>query len=172
MFDVVLSSESKPPETDPVSPEPPKISVDARLPSSSILTCNEPLPLKILVKQINERTEPIYLQSIQIELIGYTRLRAEDCHKTNSDSWVIISKSDMGIPLGQASEAAGSDIWIDNKFWKDRPLPNTVAPSFQTCNISRFYELETRIGIGYGSPKSAKVSLVLVNVKSCRKVQF
>ena len=172
MFDGVLSSESNPSETDLASLEPPKVSVDARLPSSSILTCNEPLPLKILVKHINERTEPIYLQSIQIELIGYTRLRAEDCHKTNSDSWVIISKSDMGIPLGRASEAAGSDIWVDNKFWKDRPLPNTVAPSFETCNISRYYELETRIGIGYGSPKSAKVGLVLADVQSRQKAQL
>ena len=169
IFDGALSSERKSSETDLASPEPPKISLDARLPSSSILTCNEPLPLKILVKQINERTEPIYLQSIQIELIGYTRLRAEDCHKTNSDSWVIISMSDMGVPLGRASEAAGSDVWVDNKFWKDRSLPNTVAPSFETCNISRHYELETRVGIGYGSRKSTKVSLVLTDVKSRHK---
>ena len=158
MFNGILSGENKPPETEQSSLEPPKVSVDARLPSPSILTCNEPLPLKILVKQLNERTEPIYLQSMQIELIGYTRLRAEDCHKTNSDSWVIMSSSDMGIPLGQTTEAAGSEVWVDNKYWENRPLPNTVAPSFEICNISRYYELETRIGIGYGSSKSAKVS--------------
>ena len=165
MFNVALSSENKPLDTDHTSPEPPKVRVDARLPSPSILTCNEAIPLKILVKQLNERTEPIYLQSMQIELVGYTRLRAEDCHKTNSDSWVIMSSSDMGIQLGQPSEAAGSEIWVDNKFWKNRPLPNTVAPSFETCNITRYYELETRIGIGYGSPRSAKVSSILADLK-------
>ena len=157
MFNGVLTKGSSVQESETTIQEPPKISVDARLPNPTILTCNEPIPLRLLIQHLNDRTEPIYVQSLQIELIAYTRLRAEDCIKTNSSSWIITSISDMGVKLGNNAESAGTEMAIDNKYWKNRPLPNTVCPSFETCNIGRYYELETRIGIGYGSPKSSKV---------------
>lgn len=66
----------------------------------------------------------------------------------------------MRVQLGMPGDAAGTEMVVDNKYWKDRPLPNTVAPSFETCNISRYYELDVRIGLAYGSPSNTRVCSV------------
>lgn len=131
--------------------EPPALSVDTRLPNPPILTCNEPIPLRILVKKLNDAPETVFLQMLQIELIAYTHIRAHDLRRTQAGSWVIVSTSNMSMPLGSPSDPAGTEWTIQPGFWDHIPLPNTVAPSFETCNISRTYELEVRIGFTYGS---------------------
>ena len=141
------------------SSEPPKISVDGRLPDPAIVTCNEPLPLRVLVKKLNETSETIFLQLFQLELIGYTKIRAHELQRTESNSWIITSLTNLRIPLGNAETPSGKDIEIDNKLWNHIPLPNTVAPSFDTCNLSRVYELEIRVGLSYGASGSIKVSI-------------
>lgn len=137
--------------------EPPRYSVDARLPSPAILTCNEPVPLRILVTKQNENPEMVSIQVLQIELIGYTRIRAHDLKRTESGSWVILSRSNMGLPLGNGSEPAGHEWKLDTSMWDSLPLPNSVAPSFETCNLSRNYELEIRVGLSQGSSSFGKV---------------
>lgn len=61
--------------------------------------------------------------------------------------------------MGSLSTSNDKEMEIDSKFWKQVPLPNTVAPTFETCNLSRYYELEIRVGIGYGIPGNLKVLL-------------
>ncbi|KAK8246114.1 arrestin [Phyllosticta capitalensis] len=149
--------------TPPV--EPPRFSVDARLPNPAILTLNEDLPLRVLVKQLNERSEPLYLQMLQIELIGYTAVRAHEVARTESNSWIIASFSNMAIPLGAPSDVPGTETPINPEYWSDKPLPNTVAPSFETCNLSRYYELEVRVGLGYASYKHGADQLIVLPLR-------
>jgi hypothetical protein len=129
--------------------EAPSVSVDARLPEPPILTCNEDIPLRLVVKKLNDSEGMIYLQSLQVSLIGNTKIRAQDVHRSESNSWIIMSKSNMGMPIGAASDAADSENVIPDNFWRGQRLPNTVAPSFETCNISRAYQLDVRIGLSY-----------------------
>jgi hypothetical protein len=63
----------------------------------------------------------------------------------------------MGIPLGPAEGVAGSEISIDREFWYQHPLPNSVAPTFMSCNIARQYELEVRVGLGFGALTEGRV---------------
>ncbi len=150
-----IFSKSKQPSALATSNEAPSISVDARLPESSILTCNDDIPLRILVKRLNKSDVGIFLQSLEISLIGITKVRAQDVHRTENNSWVIMSKSNMGVPIGAAFDPAGTEVPIAENLWRGQTLPNTVAPSFETCNISRKYQIDVRIGIGYyGSTKS------------------
>ncbi|KAI1914852.1 hypothetical protein LOZ12_004069 [Ophidiomyces ophidiicola] len=144
---------------------PPKFSVDARLPSPAIITCNEPLPLRVLVKKLEEFSETLYLQLFQIELIGYTHLRAHDLSRKQSSSWVITSRSNLNVPLGSADNPVGKEWKIDSRMWNQIPLPNSVAPSFDTCNISRSYELEVRVGISRGLNGSIKSDLVVLPLR-------
>lgn len=137
--------------------EPPRVSVDARLPNPSILTCNEPVPLRLIAKKLTETSDIIFLQMLQIELVSYTKILAHDLTRTESGSWVLLSRSNMGMPLGRPEDPVATDWTIDSKLWSDLPLPNTVAPSFETCNIERIYELEVRVGLGHGSPKNMMV---------------
>ncbi|KAF1993875.1 arrestin [Amniculicola lignicola CBS 123094] len=149
---------------------PPRFTVDARLPNPAILTCNKDMPLRILVKNMSPRGKHVYLQMLQIELIGYTKVRAHDVERTESNSWIVASMSNMAIPLGSPSDPIGTEVPINREYWADKTLPNTVAPSFQTCNISRFYELEIRVGLGYGSYEHGSDQLVVLPLRLPVKV--
>lgn len=139
---------------------PPRFSIDARLPNPAIITCNEDLPLRIIVKQLSERDRPVYLQSLQIELIGYTSVRAHEVHRKESSSWVLVTAANMGISIGSPNDAVGTETEINKEYWFGKPLPNTVAPSFITCNLKREYELEIRVGLGYGTEKGGQFTVL------------
>lgn len=62
------------------------------------------------------------------------------------------------MPLGEPTDPIGKDMVIDSKYWDQVPLPSSVAPSFETCNISRRYELEARVGLSYGKSGKSQVS--------------
>ncbi|KAF2140008.1 uncharacterized protein K452DRAFT_231176 [Aplosporella prunicola CBS 121167] len=150
--------------------EPPRFSIDARLPNPAILTLNDDVPLRLIVKQLNERTEPLYLQMLQIELVGYTAVRAHQVSRTESSSWLLASMSNMNIPVGAPSDVPGTETPINREYWSDRPLPNSVAPSFDTCNLSRYYELEVRVGLGYASYKQGQDQLIILPLRLPVKV--
>lgn len=153
-----------------VGGEPLRVSADARLPNPSILTCNEPIPLRLLVRKVSESFETIFLQMLQIELISYTHVLAHDLRRTEGGSWVLLSRSNMSIPLGRGGDPAGTEWTLDPSMWNRIPLPSSVAPSFETCNISRNYELEVRIGLSHGSIGDMKVCLgpvTVLNFSAC-----
>lgn len=136
----------------PVSGEaPPRVSVDARLPNPAILTCNEPIPLRLLVTKQSAHSDTVYLQLIQIELISYTHIRAHDLARTEALTTLITSRSNMNMAIGRGTDPVGKEWKIDPSLWDQLPIPPVVAPSFETCNISRNYELEVRVGLTHGS---------------------
>lgn len=137
-------------KTVELSEQPPKGEVDARLPSPAVLTCSEPLPLRLLVRRTSDSPECVFLQSLQIVLIGSTEVRAQDVVRVESSTWVLLTLTGLTIPIGKAGDAKGTETVVDNSLWSGIPLPNTVAPSFSTCNLSRRYELEVRVGLAFG----------------------
>jgi len=142
-----------PPPSPSAPSAPARFSVDARLPNPAILTCGEDIPLRIIFKQLGERNEPLYLQTLQVELIGYTKVRAEDAVRTETHSWVITSLSNLAYPIGSPADLEDTETDLTKEFWDGKPLPNTVAPSFVTCNIQRWYELAVSVGLSYGNNK-------------------
>jgi hypothetical protein len=149
---------------------PPRISIDARLPNPAILTSNQDIPLRLLLKNVSERTKHVYLQMLQIELIGYTKVRAHDVARTESNSWILCSFSNMAIPIGAPTDALDTEIPINAEYWQNKPIPNSVPPTFTTCNLSRHYELEVRVGMGYGSYKHGEDQLVVLPLRLPVKV--
>lgn len=158
-------SSSSIPSSPTTSSSPPRVALDARLPNPAVLTCNQDIPLRLLVKNVSERTKNIYLQMLQIELIGYTKVRAHEVTRTESNSWLLCSFSNMAIPIGAPTDAVDTEIPVNPEYWSGKPIPNTVPPTFTTCNLSRFYELEVRVGIGYGSYKHGEDQLVVLPLR-------
>lgn len=119
--------------------------------------------MRLIVKRSNASNEPLFLQSLHIQLHGITHISANEMKREESSNWVIMSRSNMGFPLsssnvkGERNDA--TEIVLDSGLWKRHPLPNSVSPSFQTCNISRKYELEVQVGIGFGNSHAKNVSL-------------
>jgi hypothetical protein len=135
--------------------------IDARLPSPPILTCNESIPLRLIARKLTESSENVFLVSLQIQLFGYTEVRAQDVARKETSNWVLLSSNGLSIPIGSPSDPLKTETIMDKRLWDNVPLPNTVAPSFQTCNLSRSYELEVRVGLGYGIVGEIQVSLLL-----------
>ncbi|KAJ4365460.1 hypothetical protein N0V95_000395 [Ascochyta clinopodiicola] len=164
------SSAMSVPSSPTSSGPPPRVVLDARLPNPAILTANQDLPLRLLMKSMSARTKNVYLQMLQIELIGYTKVRAHEVTRTESNSWILCSFSNMAIPLGSPTDPVETEVPVNPEYWSGKPLPNTVPPTFQTCNLSRFYELEVRVGIGYGSYKQGEDQLVVLPLRLPVKV--
>jgi hypothetical protein len=132
------------------STDPPLLQVEARLPVNTIITCNEPLPLRILVQKLNETRAMVYLSTLQIELIACTHVRAHGLRRLDTSSWILTSKSNMAVRIG-GSNGEANVMWIvPSWLWENILLPDTVPPSFDTCNISRTYELNLTIGLTHG----------------------
>ncbi|KAI8933477.1 hypothetical protein NX059_009215 [Plenodomus lindquistii] len=148
----------------------PRVAIDARLPNPAILTSNHELPLRLLIRNASERSKNIYLQMLQIELIGYTKVRAHEVGRTESTSWILCSFSNMAIPIGSPSDAIDTEVPVNPEYWSDKVVPNTVPPTFTTCNLSRYYELEVRVGLGYGSYEHGSDQLVVLPLRLPVKV--
>ncbi|KAL8635864.1 MAG: hypothetical protein Q9228_006684, partial [Teloschistes exilis] len=143
-----FSRRTSAPAHDTPTTAPPTVSIDSRLPHPAIITCNKAIPLRILISKLNASPALIYLQLLQIELVAHTNVRAHHLSRETLTSYIITSKSNMKMRL---SEKDGK-MEIDRGLWKNIPLPNTVAPSFDACNISRSYSLYVKVGLlhGYG----------------------
>ncbi|KAL8713306.1 MAG: hypothetical protein Q9220_002505 [cf. Caloplaca sp. 1 TL-2023] len=122
---------------------PLSICIDGRLPDPAIITCHEPVPLKILVTKLNDSPAAVILSLLQIELVARTNVRAHHLAKDNLTSTVLLSKSNMHMRLREGDKL----MEIDRGLWSNIPLPNTVAPSFNACNITRSYQLHVKVGL-------------------------
>lgn len=151
-----------------LSNTPPTGEIDARLPSPPILTCNEPIPLRLIARKLTASPENIFLTSLSIHLFGYTEVRAQDVARSETSNWVLMSKTGLSIPIGSNSDAVRTETVLDKSLWDRIPLPPTVTPSFQTCNLSRRYEMEVRVGLGYGLIGDIQVSPILTIFGKCQ----
>ena len=145
----------KPPvlTSDEESSLPPSIEMSARLPYPMVLTCNQPVPLRLVARRINDNMDPVYLVAFQMDLIGITEVRCHNLVDKRISRWIIAQKSDLMVPLNPAEDGI-SEMVIPDSLWKNVPLPNTVAPSFNSCNLSRRYEVDIKLGLCWGKPKS------------------
>ncbi|KAK3500295.1 uncharacterized protein B0T23DRAFT_417637 [Neurospora hispaniola] len=131
---------------------PPSIEMSARLPHPAIITCNQPIPLRLIAKKLAGSDAEIFLTAIQIDLIGQTEVRCHDLINTETSRWVIVSRQGLSIPVSRLGDPAGTEVVLPNDIWCNQPLPNTVMPSFVTCNLSREYQLEVKLGLSWGKP--------------------
>ena len=138
--------------------------VDARLPSPAIITCRQSLPLRILVDRLNSNASTLYLSTLQIELIGTTEVRAHDLQRKETGSWTLVSLANLSMPLNYSADKRNG--WtIPAHFWENVPLPTSVAPTFKTCNISRTYEIEVRVGLSHGLADGVRPETIMSSIR-------
>jgi len=115
--------------------QPPSIEMSARLPHPAIVTCNKPIPLRLIAKKLVPVDAEVYLVALQVDLVGKTMIRAQDLINTETTRWIVVSKTGLSIPVSQPGDEVGKEVVVPNSVWNDAPLPNTVMPSFKTCNL-------------------------------------
>ncbi|KAI0896642.1 hypothetical protein F4806DRAFT_495949 [Annulohypoxylon nitens] len=139
---------------------PPNIEMSARLPFPSIVTCNDPLPLRIIARKLastTTRDQTVYLTALEIALIGYTQVRVQNLENTEVTKFLVFSAPRLSPPLAlfdSPSDPVDTEFEIPRSLWAEKRLPNTVAPSFRTCNLSRRYEIQMMITLSWGTPTS------------------
>lgn len=131
---------------------PPVVEMSARLPHPSILTCNGALPLRIVATKKTPSQEQVYLTSLEIALVGYTNVRAHDLQNVEVTRWILCSATSLSIAIGSPSDPVETETVLPDDLWSNYRLPNTVAPSFTACNLSRRYEVELKLSVSWGLP--------------------
>jgi hypothetical protein len=76
----------------------------------------------------------------------------------------------VAIPIGSPSDPLNTEVPINPEYWSGKPIPNTVSPTFTACNLLRTYELEIRVGLGYGSYKHGEDQLIVLPLRLPVKV--
>lgn len=150
--------------------DPPLLQVEARLPVNTIITCNEPLPLRLLVTKLNETSVKIYLSTLQIELIARTHVRAHGLERVDTTSSILTSKSNMTVQIGSSKDEAHVALVVPPWLWENILVPDTVPPSFNTCNLSRKYELDITIGLTHGDSGAPRPQLMTLPLRMPVKV--
>lgn len=130
-------SHNLPPPSADGAPDatPPTVEMSARLPHPAILTCNKPIPLRLIAKKLVPSPAEVYLIAMQIDLIGRTHVRCHNLVNTETSRWVIMARQGLSIPVSRPEDAVGTEIVLPDTLWSNIPLPNTVMPSFVTCNL-------------------------------------
>ncbi|KAL2269192.1 hypothetical protein VTJ83DRAFT_4038 [Remersonia thermophila] len=151
-----MLSPSQPP-TMPPRPEeppipPPSVEISARLPHPAILTCHKPIPLRLIAKKLAPVQAEVYLIALQVDLIGKTVVRCHNLVNTEVTRWVITSRTGLNVLVSRPDDAVGTDFVVPDSLWSGFALPNTVMPSFVTCNLRRDYELELKLGLAWQLP--------------------
>lgn len=146
-----MSSDSKDPSS--ASKQAPSVEVSARLPHPAVLTCNKPVPLRLVSKKLVNCPEEVFLVSLQMELIGYTDIRCHNIFNRRTNRWVVASNTNLSIPMSTSpQDEVGTEVVVPDTVWNHMALPNTVSPSFISCNLIRRYELDVKLGVSWGRP--------------------
>ncbi|KAI1817417.1 hypothetical protein GGS20DRAFT_533091 [Poronia punctata] len=156
---------------DAAGQTPPSVEMSIRMPFPSILTCNEPVPLRVLAKKLAPTQEQVSLTALEIALVGFTHVRVANIEKIEKTTWVVMSAVKLNIPLGKPTDPVGAEVEIPNTPWANQRLPNTVAPSFQTCNLGRRYQLEVKFSLSWGTSNGAFLPQVISLPLSMGKIQ-
>ncbi|KAJ8121389.1 hypothetical protein ONZ43_g2145 [Nemania bipapillata] len=149
-----------------LGPTPPSLEMSARLPFPSILTCHQPIPLRLIAKKLAQSEEQVHLTALEIRLVGYTHMRVSNFEKIEQTRWVVVSAPSLSIALGSPTSPVDTEFEVPSTLWAAQRLPNTVAPSFRTCNLSRRYELQIMLGLSWGLRGAGKSGGMLPQVIS------
>jgi hypothetical protein len=154
-----MRRDSKPSPPPPTSP-PVRFTIDARIPNPPVLTCGATVPLRILITQQTARQNPLFVQTLQVEIIASTFIRADNFQETKTTSWVLTSVSNLHLIIGNATDPPGTTTELDKSYWANYRLPDSICPTFNTCNFRRSYELVATLGLTYGSTQPGLVSII------------
>jgi hypothetical protein len=134
-----------------------QILISASFPPDFSLTCGHDITMCLNVRKLNRFPCDMYLQNFQMLLVGYTDIRAGTVAHGQIEFWIIQSLSNLGLKNGSADDNVGTVREIDPSLWKGKTLPESVIPSFETCNVDRRYVLEILMGFQCWSLKVCRL---------------
>ncbi|KAF9884784.1 hypothetical protein FE257_001274 [Aspergillus nanangensis] len=126
--------------------------VDIKLASSGCIFLGRPIPLKVYITRMKGIECEVFLNDYQSMLIETTNIQALGHFETRKHCQVIQTVSNMGQSVSPRNTPIQSSLCIHDDLWKAHRLPYNLTPTFETCNISRNYKLEIRLGLQFEMP--------------------
>lgn len=113
------------------------------------LLLGHPILLNVDVVNLNldECKSGVFLRNFQTMLIETTEVRARGSMEVHTRSCVIQTTTRV---QHEPNAMVGSTWSFDDSLWSQHCVPLHLTPTFETCNISRSYKLEIRLGIEFG----------------------
>ena len=117
---------------------PPSIEMAARVPHPCILTCNEPLPLRLLARRLSGAyAGTVRLVGLEVALVGHTHVRVQDLHHVETTRWVVVSAGNLAVELfpkggagpGGSSSGGANENHITNSHGHSNDKGGLVPPT-------------------------------------------
>ncbi|POS86709.1 hypothetical protein EPUL_000871 [Erysiphe pulchra] len=115
-----------------------------RLPQPANIICSKHVPLVVMLRKLNKCSKHLLLVSFTINVISKVEVKVDGMVRTDSSTWVVANQNGLSIEIGSINDNEGTECILNQALWSRFPIPNSIGPSFQTCNISRSYELDIR----------------------------
>jgi len=127
------------------------VTFEARLPNPPIIVPTEPIPLTFILRREDEGNRGVvYVRSVQIMLGITTYIAAQGFRRELGYLQPLMQLGDLNLTLG-ANESEISfnpgDLLQTGHAAKGLVVPDTIPPTFRTCNIARKYTMVLQLGV-------------------------
>lgn len=126
------------------------VAFEARLPHPAILVPAETIPVTLFLKRDADSRGIVYIRSIQVMLGITTYIAAQGFRRELGYIQPILDVGNLSLtlPANQNELVINpTDLVHQRSSSKGFTLPDTIPPSFRTCNIARKYTLVLQMGV-------------------------
>lgn len=116
------------------------------------------VPINVHVTEIGTTGQNIILNDYQVMLIQKTVTRVGTQSKVHHLFRTLRTVSNLNVETSVAEKPRKTTVTLADNLWGAMNLPTDITPTFETCNISRSYKLEVRLGFR-GGPKKVGISV-------------
>ncbi|KAK9452040.1 uncharacterized protein V1518DRAFT_410216 [Limtongia smithiae] len=138
----------------------PQFYFEARFREPRLAVISEVLPLRLFITTSSPNSftspmPPVYLLALKVNLVCITIVSAEIHSQKYAHAAQIANLTNLKVPCVQMTPVEGQNGLFEAEFdpaaWRGSLLlPNTITPTFKTCNIARTYALEIFADISHG----------------------
>ncbi|KAL3263783.1 hypothetical protein ABHI18_001424 [Aspergillus niger] len=125
--------------------------IEVELVNGPFVLLGHPIALGVKVINVNDEKPDISLRDFQSMLIETTDIRAHGIIQRVTRSWIIQTMTNLSQPfVTGGGPTAGFVMSLDEGVWSRHSVPHCLTPTFETCNVTRSFKLEIRLGIEFG----------------------
>lgn len=129
--------------------------VTIELLNGPFLSLGQPIPLAVQAQGMDGSTSSsnntaLYLYDFQSMIFETTEVRARGAVERLTRSWIVQTMANLQHLFTFTPGDERNRGSVDDSLWRPWCVPLFLTPTFETCNVSRDYKLEIRLGIGLG----------------------
>jgi hypothetical protein len=144
------------------------VAFEARLPNPLIIVPTEPIPITLILKRDAGSQGVVYIRSVQIMLGITTYIAAQGYRRELGYLLHILNAGNLNITIPPADNQIiinPAELLQQGPRSNGLSLPDTVPPTFRTCNVARKYTLVLQMGVAASSSSPPETIQLTVDVQ-------